>query len=279
MVSYFRSPLCSLEIVHISDTHFGPNRNHEIRGSQVLRRVEMLVEQINELPFQPEFIIHTGDVVNDPDEDAYRLAESVLSRLQAPVYYATGNHDDREMMRRFLTFGDYSPLLADGVEVCYKIESEAAAGEKTDFFILDGMVPAEQGPHGYLSEHQIEALLNDLNPEHSTALFLHFPMLPIGSAWIDEHLPVKNGAEVLELVREKIGSRLLGVFTGHIHRGLQMNFDGVMHSGVSSPVCEFTAGPEDDFCDFLPDCGVPFHHISLNQNGVSVKAYSLPFHG
>ena len=249
-----------------------------IRGSAVADRVNMLVESINALPFQPDFIVHTGDVVNDPDESAYELAESVLSKLQAPVYYATGNHDDQAMMRSALSFGVNRPLLGDSSEICYRIEHPSVADDY-DFFVMDGKVPEEDGPHGFLSNEQMAAVLDTIRPGKPVAIFIHFPMLPIGAKWIDEHLLVKNGEHFHDQLRARTGGSLRGVFSGHLHRGLQIFRDGVFYSGVSSPACEFSAGPEDGICDFLPDCAVPFNHVTLTKDATMVKSYALPFHG
>ena len=69
----------SLELIHISDTHFGPDHSLDIRGANSWKRACALVEAINDLPFQPDLIVHTGDVANDPDPPAYTLAREVLS--------------------------------------------------------------------------------------------------------------------------------------------------------------------------------------------------------
>src|SRR5690606_18797242 len=86
-------PPAVLEVLHRSDTHFGPDRAHTIRGANACERAEALVAAVNALSFTPDFIVHAGDVVNDPDPAAYALAAEILSGLPAPVYYATGNHD------------------------------------------------------------------------------------------------------------------------------------------------------------------------------------------
>ncbi len=264
-----------LEVIHISDTHFGPDREHTVRDSPVYARSVALVEAINALPFQPDLVVHTGDIVNDPDENAYELAESVLSELKAPVYYATGNHDDVSMMRAALTFGEYSSLLDEsGDELCYKIGSPA---KEFDFIVVDAKVPESEGPHGFISESQQEAVLSAAGNDKPVAIFIHYPLTPIGSAWIDDHLLVKNGGTFQAALHEKCGDKLRGIFSGHLHRGLQLYRDGVLQSGVSSPACEFTAGPNDDFCDFLPGGPIPFNHITFTNNATMVKNYSLPF--
>lgn len=266
------------EIIHISDTHIGPTRDHDIRGANAYDRTEALVEAINALPFVPDFIVHTGDVANDPDPAAYALAAEVLSGLPVPVYYATGNHDDVAMMLDGLEFGPRQSLLPESSgRLCYRIGGPAA--EKLECFVVDGKVPPEEGAHGFVSEDQIEALLAEVSGEKPVAVFLHYPLTPIGSKWIDTHLLARNGAEFQRRLADKAGGNLRGIFSGHLHRGVQLYRDGVLQSGVSSPACEFSAGPNDDFCDFLPGGPIPFNHLTVTADATMVKSYSLPFEG
>lgn len=267
-----------LEVIHISDTHFGPDRSLSIRGANACDRSIALVEAINALPFVPDFIVHTGDVTNDPDPAAYTLAAEVLSALKAPVYFATGNHDDVEMMRKALDFGPLHLLVPEKAEqLCYRIGGGRA--EAVEFFVVDGKVPQEEGPHGFLSDNQIEAVLGGISGQRPVAIFIHYPLTPIGSAWIDQRLLVKNGEIFQDALSAKAGSQLRGIFSGHLHRGLQLFRGGVLQSGVSSPACEFTAGPDDDFCDFLSGGPIPFNHITFTADATMVKSYSIPFHG
>ena len=267
-----------LEVIHLSDTHFGPDRSLTIRGANACDRAEALVAAINALPFTPDFIIHTGDVANDPDPDAYALAAEVLSQLKAPVYYATGNHDDVPMMRAALAFGELELLVPESEDrLCYRIGGRG--GEGVEFFVMDGKVPPAEGPHGHLSDTQIGAVLDRITGTKPVAVFLHYPLTPIGSKWIDEHLLVDNGTAFQAALSEKAGKQLRGIFSGHLHRGLSLYRDGVLQSGVSSPACEFTASPADASCDFLPGGPIPFHHVTFGADETMVKAYSLPFTG
>jgi len=78
-----------LRFVHITDTHLSPEteygRHHHGAAHSAREGAIALVETVNALPFQPDFILHTGDVVYDPDPAAYGVAKSILSRLKAPV--------------------------------------------------------------------------------------------------------------------------------------------------------------------------------------------------
>lgn len=216
-----------------------------------------------------------GDVVNDPDPEAYELAAEVLGELKAPVYYATGNHDDAALLSAKMSLGSHTDLMPDQADrLVYRIESGRDAAP-IDCFVIDGKVDEAEGPHGHISEDQLAALASAIDPDRAFALFLHYPLIPLDSAWIDQHLITRNGEAVLAAVKRAAGDKLLGVFCGHVHRDMQVFREGVMHSIVSSPACEFSAGPDDESCDFLPTANLPFHHISLSPDSVSVKAYHL----
>lgn len=259
------------EIIHISDTHIGPARDFTVRGARPLERLDALVDLINALPFQPDLVVHTGDVANDPDPDAYRLATESLARLRAPVCYATGNHDDARLMRALLVHpGGLVPLVGDDDRLCYRLD----VGDHR-IFVLDGKVPESEGPHGRLPENQLEALRRGLTEWRGEfSVFLHFPALPIGSRWIDEYLPLRNGAALHELLIHAGIGRNRGVFFGHLHRGLQIMRDGILYSAVSSPACQFSAGPLDDSVAFDSHCPLAFNHLTFRGGATVVKEHT-----
>ena len=74
-----------LYFVHISDTHFGPDRSYARHGHQAWPCARDLVTLINNLPCQPNFVIHTGDVATNPDTDAYQIAAETFSKLKMPI--------------------------------------------------------------------------------------------------------------------------------------------------------------------------------------------------
>ncbi len=262
-----------IEFIHISDTHFGPLETTEIRGSNPFKRNMALVDAINELPFTPDFVVHTGDIVNDPDDRAYHLAEAVLSRLRAPIHFVSGNHDDEAATRRFMTVAPHTQFA--GVEK--KLAYSFPMGPGVEGVTFDAWVPPEEGPHGFLPQNQVVAFERLLQTTESRfALFLHYPIIPIGSRWIDKHLLVKNGDAVHHFLAD-YSERICGVFFGHIHRGLHLHRDGILYSGVSSPVCQFSAGPDDEICEFDSRCGLAFNHITITEESTLIKEYSVPF--
>lgn len=71
----------------ITDTHLG--------DGDYLERTRKIVEQINGLPVEMKFVVHTGDITMDrtEDKDLTATALATLGQLKAPVHYIAGNHD------------------------------------------------------------------------------------------------------------------------------------------------------------------------------------------
>ena len=76
-----------LYFVQITDTHWG-DHDH-------LAQTKKIVEQINQLPFDIQFVVHTGDIKMDRIEDIsiVRKGLSILKELNVPVHFVPGNHD------------------------------------------------------------------------------------------------------------------------------------------------------------------------------------------
>lgn len=257
----------NVHAIHLSDTHLGPTRDFEVRFANPAERLTKIVEAIRELDFTPDFLIHTGDLANDPDPASYQLATEILSPLGLPLYVVNGNHDDAGMIADAVTMGPREALCPGSDALAYRFEFPGIRG-----FVLDAKVPEEEGPHGWMPEEQLEALAAELSGiDRPFAVFLHFPPFPIHSRWIDEYLPLRNGEDLHDLLRSIDPQLIRGVFFGHLHRDLQLYRDGILYSGVTSPACEFSVGVHDEKIAFEPDCPATFHHLTFSETGTVVK--------
>lgn len=261
-----------IQAIHISDTHLGPTEDFEVRTARTHHRVGKLLEAVRARHLAPDFMIHTGDITNEPDPDAYRIAARVFGELPWPVYFVTGNHDDAAMIRAQLPLPPLAPLVDDPDRLCYRIDLPGLR-----VFVLDAKVPEEEGPHGELPANQLEVLGRELAEcDGPFCVFIHFPPLPIGSPWIDDFLILRNGGDLHQLLVGTGVARNRGVFFGHTHRGIQIYRDGILYSGVSSPACQFSAGLNDEYARFEPDCPLPFNHITFFPDATVVKEYTAP---
>ena len=127
--------------VQISDTHIGPNEAYSRYGHLALPCAQRLVAIINNLPVAPDFVIHTGDVATDPDPVAYALAAKTFGDLKVPIYYVNGNHDDAQLIKKYLPMGPREYFSADPDKLCYSFELKGYR-----FLVLDAQGPAEIDP-------------------------------------------------------------------------------------------------------------------------------------
>lgn len=216
-----------LRFVHISDTHISADPHFNSDGAQhtPLIGAQALVHELNRLPFTPDFILHTGDVVNDGAEADYLAAHALLGEIRVPVRYLVGNHDDAEPLQRVM-LGSATPRTP------YDYEFEVNG---VQFICLDSNRPAP--PYrGKLSDAQFDWLdsLCRASDERPLIVALHHPVLPMGApAWDDTMSLI--GGERFHRILLGAHSRLRGVFSGHVHQNTEIVRDGIAYfTGLSS---------------------------------------------
>jgi Icc protein len=230
-----------------------------------------MVEIINNLPTRPDFVIHTGDVVTRPSDEAYRLAADIFADLQVPIYYVTGNHDCACSIRKYLPMGPKDDCLADSCVLCYAFEVKGYR-----FLVLDARGPDEIDPHGLLSEAQLEIVRREATPYGSPlTVFIHFPLLRMNSPWMDANMQVLNGEE-LHRALLPARERLRGVFHGHVHMPMQIVRDGILYVSTASTFAQFTAWPGDVEVETDHDMppGYGFVHLLPEQTIIHQQAFT-----
>src|SRR5512135_479930 len=140
-----------LRFVHISDTHIGASRDFSLYGVRPFPCLWRIVEAINGLTPQPDFVIHTGDIVAAPSTESYRLAAEVFSKVKAPLYFVTGNHDTASDIHRFLPSGSREDLQRTPDVLSYTFTMKGIR-----FLTLDARGPDSIDPHGILSDEQLD---------------------------------------------------------------------------------------------------------------------------
>lgn len=232
-------PTEPLYFVHISDTHFGPMSSYERHGFRPFPCAEALVETINNLPQRPDFVVHTGDVVTNPNPMAYELARSVLDKLEVPVYYVTGNHDTAVFIKQYLQIGPKEDLTDDPGVLSYAFTVKGYR-----FVVLDARGPDEIDPHGVLSQEQLAAVRREATPNGPPlTIFMHYPIHRLNSLWMDAYMMVINGQD-LHRALLPAKERLRAVFYGHIHQSMQTIRDGILYVAAPSAFAQFTAWPQ-----------------------------------
>ena len=257
--------------VHISDSHIGPSTEYVRHGHNAYRCLTAIVEQINSLPTKPDFVIHTGDVVAEPDSDSYRLAADVFSKLNVPIYFVTGNHDRARDIHRFLPMGPKQILSKNLDVLTYAFEVK-----NFRFLVVDARGPDEIDPHGLLSDEMLTILRNETSEDGPPlTLFSHFPVQPLNSIWMDAYMLVINGEQMHEML-VRVKDRIKGVFYGHVHQNMQTLKDGILYVAVGSTFSQFSAWPNDTKTGFDPLHPPAFNFVHLMSNKTIIHQHIIP---
>lgn len=219
----------AVRFVQLTDTHItaeGPVRGVDTAAS--FRAVVAAVER--ETP-PPDFVLISGDLVNDARPESYAVLRDLLTALPWPVRLAMGNHDDRAALRR-IVLGE--PEAADAP---YRY---AFAAGGTTFLVLDSWERDTQA--GRLDRAQLDWLDAELARSPGPAVVcVHHPPLPTGIEWIDR-LRLVNGEALIEVLARHANVRLL--LCGHIHQVFETRVAGIPLLTTPSTCFQFGTRPD-----------------------------------
>lgn len=225
-----------IRFIHISDTHIGDTKDFLIQGANPFDGTKKLIEELNKLPFRPDFIVHTGDVAaSNGESESYTLAQKLFNEISTPTYFVTGNHDKSGPMKKMMKYGEKIDLL-DAETNMYQFDVNGIRN-----IVLDARGPDAIDPHGIVSDEQLKILEKAIKDgTMPLAIYIHFFPLPLDNAWLDQDMLLLNGSTFHKLLK-KHASRIRGVFTGHVHRGMQYYRDGILYASVGSSFLQFSA--------------------------------------
>jgi len=256
-----------VRFLHISDTHFGPDKDYNQRGVNSYNAFSSFLKEVKNLPFKPDFIIHTGDVTADCYEQGYRLMSSAIKDLNIPLYFATGNHDTSALIKKYLP-------MAGAEVVSSELNSYRFSVGDHHFFTIDARGANEIDPHGVISAQQMDLLKKELETGNCISVFIHYPALPLDSNWFDENMLLTNGEEFHQvLVAHK--DQICGVFFGHIHRSSQTLQDGIVYASVGSTSSQFILNPGQTEPLFEKSGRGSYNIVTLGKDSLIIKECSF----
>lgn len=211
-----------LTFAHLTDTHLHPDPRFTGKRAWSPRpTAEAVIAHINALPHPVDFVLHTGDLGNDPlrAEHYITLRDSVFAKLRPPLYVIPGNHDHRVWLsaafhpqheRPYYTFE------ANGVQVV----------------CLDTSLPYL--PFGDIEPEQLAWLetICAADSHQPLVLALHHHPLPLHAEAMDA-IGLRGG-EALHQTLLRARHRLKCVLFGHIHEGVTMVRDGIVYASTFS---------------------------------------------
>ncbi|NUP19321.1 MAG: metallophosphoesterase [Streptomyces sp.] len=204
-----------MRIIHLSDTHIDRTDAPNKYGVNATDSLRLMLTELRHLR-NVDAVVVTGDLADDGTVEAYTAVRDLVGefarRLGAPVFYTTGNHDERDAFTKVLGSGHAEPDAVLDSGASERVAVSTVGG--TRVVTLDSLVPGKV--YGRVSEAQLSWLKGVLSTsaEHGTVVALHHPPISLGISATQPFFGLRNPDELAEAIR---GSDVRVVLTGHYH--------------------------------------------------------------
>jgi 3',5'-cyclic AMP phosphodiesterase CpdA len=202
--------------VQVSDSHIG---FHQAANPDVAATFKSAIDGINNLPLQPAFVIHTGDVTHLAKADQFDTAKQLIGTLRARSIVLPGEHDmlaDRK--------GFYGAFPAPKGSSGWFSWDEGGI----HYVALVNVFDFEK--MGLLGNEQLAWLQSDLRavkPSTPVVVFAHVPLYALYPEW---GWTTQDGARALALLQP---FERVTVLNGHIHQVIT-HVEGNIHFATAA---------------------------------------------
>lgn len=221
----------SLKFVQLSDVHFlenGSNTTFKMIGESP-RLLDDAVSQINEHG-DLDFVMITGDLIDKPFEKELRAVLPHVEKINAPWYFAFGNHD--RCVGGYLNTLVYLQMLRSANKNFTFKKAYYSFTPKKNYkvIVLDDIITNEITSNGYIDEEQLKWLKKELDrsKNDTVLIFMHVPLV---EPFASPNHRLRNASTVMSLIESY--KNPIGVFQGHYHAAKVVQHDNVLY--VSSP--------------------------------------------
>lgn len=238
----------TLNLVQITDSHLHASQEGTLLGMKTQYSFELVLDRVQTEQKKIDLILATGDIAQDGSVEAYQRFIEGIDRLQAPMRWTAGNHDNLTNMT----------VAAVGRE---SIGRPLYADEHWAIIMLDSTVPGKV--HGQLGNDQLallDRLLARYKDKHALITFHHHP-LAMGSTWMDK-IGIRNPDDLQAVLARHRNVR--SVLWGHVHQCLDTTRDGVRYLSTPSTCVQFKPGSSDFSIDKQ---GPGYRWLKLHPNG------------
>lgn len=196
----------------MTDPHLFADKKSQLLGVNTYDSFTTVLSAIQQTAFDFEFVLTTGDLVQDSSLEGYRTFSEQIQMLKKPVFWIPGNHDYQPHMVEVLN--QYAPQISPLKHIIIN--------NQWQILMLDSQVL--NVPHGYLNQYQLDWLLAKLEryPDLYSIIVLHHHIAPTHSAWLDQH-NLRNTSELLTCLEQH--QQIKAIISGHIHQAMDMQWN------------------------------------------------------
>lgn len=252
-----------IRLIQITDPHLFSDAQRDLLGVNTTDSFQAVLEAVLDTPFDYDFVLATGDLVQDHNREAYHRFAQMVKPLEKPVFWLEGNHD-------------IQPQMHDALGLYQQIQphKQILAGKYWQIVLLDSHI--EGVPRGALSQTALDFLQACLRrfPERYALIALHHNILPTNSAWLDQH-SLANPEQLAEVLFPF--KQVKALIHGHIHQQVDSLWKGYRLFATPSTCIQFKPHCHDFTLDPLPQ---GWRELTLLPNGTietTVKRLSRAF--
>ena len=221
----------TLKFAQVSDVHFlekGQNTTFKMTGESP-RLLDDAISQLNSYQ-DLDYIMFTGDLIDKSFEKELRAVLPHLEKLNAPWYFAFGNHD--RCVGGYLTTLVYLDMLRNSNPNFKFKKAYYSFVPKKHFkvIVLDDIITDEITSNGYIDEEQYKWLKKELDSSKSDTVLIYMHV-PIIEPFTSPNHKLRNAGAVKSLIESY--KNPIGVFQGHYHAAKITQHNNVLY--VSSP--------------------------------------------
>ncbi len=221
----------TLKFAQVSDVHFlekGQNTTFKMTGESP-RLLDDAISQLNSYQ-DLDYIMFTGDLIDKSFEKELRAVLPHLEKLNAPWYFAFGNHD--RCVGGYLTTLVYLDMLRNSNPNFKFKKAYYSFVPKKHFkvIVLDDIITNEITSNGYIDEEQYKWLKKELDTSKNDTVLIYMHV-PIIEPFTSPNHKLRNAGAVKSLIESY--KNPIGVFQGHYHAAKITQHNNVLY--VSSP--------------------------------------------
>jgi 3',5'-cyclic AMP phosphodiesterase CpdA len=203
-----RSWILSIVIAHVSDVHIDLDGQDTPEGVRSIRRTRAVLDYLEDLPYDLDAVVVTGDIADHGEPAEYEAARELLA-IRHPTLVCPGNHDERAAFRHhFLRTEVAGSSEVAPINQVLRLDGAVIAA-------CDSSVPGKS--EGYLDAETLdwlETVLRRTEPDVPVLVAFHHQPQPLHIPFMDAMR--QFGADRLAALGSQYPN-IAGYLCGHAH--------------------------------------------------------------
>jgi Icc protein len=210
------------QIIQITDTHLFSDPDKTLRGYCTHANLVKTIDHILlNATSKPDFVFVTGDISEDESAQSYLLALAQFERLDCPVYWIHGNHDNAIVLK---------PIFDRSQRVKNLINLSIPSWE---FISINTCRYGSE--KGYIASDEYDRFLLQLAEvkNKQVAVVMHHHPIPVNTPLLDACM-LQDYEQFLNITKQHKEIKL--VICGHVHGDYKVMHDDLLIE-VSPATC------------------------------------------